>query len=121
MNYKTKNWTIDKLIDLVDECNPDLIIGSSMGGYFADVIGSYTEIDVLLFNPALHSRSIAYEFKYGVGEYKRTIILGQDNARERPHLAISPEGRIGDFAALMDQGRIGCQFFCVTHVGLSLA
>ena len=76
MAYKTKTWSIDKLVELVIKCNPDLIIGSSMGGYFADVLGSHTRIDVLLFNPALHSRSVDYNFKYGNKDYQRTIILG---------------------------------------------
>lgn len=104
MNYKTKNWTIDKLIDLVDECNPDLIIGSSMGGYFADVIGSYTEIDVLLFNPALHSRSIAYDFKYGVGEYKRTIVLGQDDTVILPELTREKVGKSAKIINVVGMG-----------------
>ena len=57
---------------------PDLIIGSSMGGYVADIIGSQLGVDVLLFNPALHSRSIDinYGVSYGTETYKRTIILG---------------------------------------------
>ena len=57
---------------------PDLIIGSSMGGYVADIIGSQLGVDVLLFNPALHSRSIDtnYRVNYGTETYKRTIILG---------------------------------------------
>ena len=36
----------------------DLIIGSSMGGYFAYELGKHFDIPVLLLNPALHSRSI---------------------------------------------------------------
>ena len=56
---------------------PDLIIGSSMGGYVADIIGSQLGVDVLLFNPALHSRSIDnFNVNYGSQQYKRTIILG---------------------------------------------
>ena len=62
---------------------PDLIIGSSMGGYIADIIGSILGVDVLLFNPALHSRSIDFDFDndtpYGGQNYKRTIILGTDD------------------------------------------
>ena len=49
---------------------PDLIIGSQLG------------VDVLLFNPALHSRSIDtnYGVNYGTETYKRTIVLGtKDN------------------------------------------
>jgi predicted esterase YcpF (UPF0227 family) len=62
---------------------PDLIIGSSMGGYIADIIGSQLGVDVLLFNPALHSRSIEFDFDGGVGyggeNYKRTIVLGTED------------------------------------------
>ena len=55
---------------------PDLIIGSSMGGYVADVIGSRLGVDVLLFNPALHSRTIPVNHEYYSNQYKRTIVLG---------------------------------------------
>ena len=62
---------------------PDLIIGSSVGGYVADIIGSILGVDVLLFNPALHSRSINFDFDndtpYGGENYKRTIILGTED------------------------------------------
>jgi len=104
MKYKTKNWTIDKLIDLVDECNPDLIIGSSMGGYIADVLGSYTGIEVLLFNPALHSRSIGYEFKYGAGEYKRTIVLGEDDTVILPELTREKVGKSAKIINVVGMG-----------------
>ena len=55
---------------------PDLIIGSSMGGYVADVIGSRLGVDVLLFNPALHSRTIPVNHEHYSNQYKRTIVLG---------------------------------------------
>ena len=62
---------------------PDLIIGSSVGGYVDDIIGSILGVDVLLFNPALHSRSIDFDFDngtpYGGENYKRTIILGTED------------------------------------------
>ncbi|MDB4378136.1 hypothetical protein N9Z41_00050 [bacterium] len=72
---------------------PDLIIGSSMGGYIADIIGSQLGVDVLLFNPALHSRSIELEFDnndpYGNLEYKRTIILGTEDSVINPEVTKS--------------------------------
>jgi|TARA_B110001469_G_scaffold121005_1_gene130092 predicted esterase YcpF (UPF0227 family) len=58
---------------------PDLIIGSSMGGYVADVIGSRLGVDVLMFNPALHSREIAVNHEYYSNQYKRTIVLGTED------------------------------------------
>ena len=59
---------------------PDLIIGSSIGGYVADIIGSQLGVDVLLFNPALHNRTMIREFNedYGSQGYKRTIVLGTE-------------------------------------------
>jgi predicted esterase YcpF (UPF0227 family) len=67
---------------------PDLIIGSSMGGYVADIIGSQLGVDVLLFNPALHNRTIIREFNedYGSEPYKRTIVLGTEDKVINPEL-----------------------------------
>jgi len=72
MDYK--NLNLDKFILTLGI--PDLIIGSSMGGYIADIIGSRLGVDVLLFNPALHSRSINVDYEYYGNTYNRTIILG---------------------------------------------
>ena len=59
---------------------PDLIIGSSIGGYVADIIGSQLGVDVLLFNPALHSRKgMEFNEDYGSQKYKRTIVLGTED------------------------------------------
>ena len=58
---------------------PDLIIGSSMGGYVADIIGSHLSVDVLLFNPALHSRTIPVNHEYYSNYYERTIVLGTED------------------------------------------
>lgn len=59
---------------------PDLIIGSSMGGYFADAIGSHLDIQVLLFNPALHSRSIEPEgVTYGETNWVRHMVVGTED------------------------------------------
>lgn len=104
MEYKNKHWSIDKLIDLVDECNPDLIIGSSMGGYLADVIGSYTGIEVLLFNPALHSRTLNYNLQYGKDGYKRTIILGKDDNIILPERT---KELVGDAAEIIEIENMG--------------
>jgi len=75
MNYETLD--LDEFIYTLGM--PDLIIGSSMGGYVADIIGSRLGVDVLLFNPALHSRSIDLDYDYYSNRYKRTIILGTED------------------------------------------
>jgi len=68
---------------------PDLIIGSSMGGYVADIIGSRLGVDVLLFNPALHSREIDPEYEYYGNTYKRTIVLGTEDNVINPEITKS--------------------------------
>ena len=85
MNYETLD-----LYDLMGKIGkPDLIIGSSMGGYVADILGSHLGVDVLLFNPALHSRSIEIDSDgelYGDKNYKRTIILGTEDDVINPEM-----------------------------------
>ena len=67
---------------------PDLIVGSSMGGYIADIIGSQLGVDVLLFNPALHSRRSVFQFNenYGSQKYKRTVVLGTEDDVINPEI-----------------------------------
>lgn len=55
MDYKEPGL-FQKMLKKVKELQPQLLIGSSMGGYFAYQIATHTGIPVLLFNPAIHSR-----------------------------------------------------------------
>jgi len=84
MDYKTLD--LEEFIETLGM--PDLIIGSSMGGYVADIIGSHLSVDVLLFNPALHNRTLIREFNedYGSQGYKRTIVLGTEDKVINPEL-----------------------------------
>jgi len=76
IDYETLN--LDEFIETLGM--PSLIIGSSMGGYVADIIGSQLGVDVLLFNPALHSRKGKdFNEDYGSQKYKRTIVLGTED------------------------------------------
>jgi predicted esterase YcpF (UPF0227 family) len=56
INYRDDN-ILGKLLNDINNLKPDLIIGSSMGGYAAYLIGSALQIPTLLFNPAVISRS----------------------------------------------------------------
>jgi predicted esterase YcpF (UPF0227 family) len=67
----------EELLNKAKLALPDLLIGSSMGGYFADVLGSRTGTTVLLFNPALHSCSIEINLEYGEENYKRHFVVGE--------------------------------------------
>ena len=79
MDYNIPN--LFNLLLAVGKANkPDLIIGSSMGGYFADALGSHLDVEVLLFNPALHSRSIEpIGVTYGETNWKRNFVVGTED------------------------------------------
>ena len=79
MDYNIPN--LFNLLLAVGKANkPDLIIGSSMGGYFADALGSHLDVEVLLFNPALHSRSIEpIGVTYGETNWERNFVVGTED------------------------------------------
>ena len=56
MQYHDPDLFIE-MLELVRDFEPDLLIGSSMGGYFAYMISTHTNIPVMLFNPAMHHRT----------------------------------------------------------------
>ena len=61
MNYESPK-AFEEMLTMCAVEGFDLIIGSSMGGYFAHQIASHFEdTRVMLFNPAFHSRSIQPE------------------------------------------------------------
>lgn len=57
INYKDPS-TFNKLLKEIKRMQPDLIVGSSMGGYVSYLIGSKLAIPTLLFNPAMVGRSM---------------------------------------------------------------
>lgn len=78
MEYSNPLLFQDLLELAIYSSKPDLIIGSSMGGYFADALGSHLGVEVLLFNPALHSRRFEPGgVTYGENNYKRHIVVGE--------------------------------------------
>jgi uncharacterized protein len=62
---------------------PDIIIGSSMGGYFAYNLAKELDIKAILFNPALHSRSFQPDItKIENGKFNpfMHLVLGKNDA-----------------------------------------
>ncbi len=47
----------NELMGMVESFQPDLIIGSSMGGHAGLMLANYYNINAIVFNPAIHSRS----------------------------------------------------------------
>ena len=56
MDY-TRDDIFSFLIKTVESVKPDVIIGSSMGGFTAYMLGALYNIKVIAFNPAFHSRA----------------------------------------------------------------
>lgn len=57
IDYRKSNIE-EELMYMVESFSPDLIIGSSMGGFVGMLLANHYNIDCLVFNPALHSRPI---------------------------------------------------------------
>lgn len=78
----TRADIFDFLIKTVNEFKPDYIIGSSMGGYSAFILGALYKIPVLAFNPALHSRTLEPSFPDFVKHHfpqEFTVVLGDQD------------------------------------------
>lgn len=90
INYKDSDIE-RQLIKMVVNFDPDLIIGSSMGGYAALLLGNFFEVNVIAFNPAVHSRSFNPDFKR-LGnvdtnvKFKPLIILGMEDDIVNPEI-----------------------------------
>jgi len=82
MDYETNPNLFNETLELVNTFKPDLIIGSSMGGYFAECLATNYPTEVLLFNPA-SINDIKYLQEYNInptmGKHKLngTAILGE--------------------------------------------
>ena len=85
MEYKTKAKTIfDSILAEGKLIQPDLIVGSSMGGYFAESLATHIDTKLLLFNPAtINSESYLKEFEIktfmGNLKPKGSVVLGMND------------------------------------------
>ena len=91
MDYKDpmlQNW-----VDFVmRQFQPDLIIGSSMGGYVADTLAQKYGVPAILFNPALHNRSFdpaiesLIEGEQADLQKKKIVVLGKNDQVIPPYI-----------------------------------
>ena len=89
MDY-TKEDIFEEWLDYVKNEEPDLLIGSSMGGYFAMALATHTGIPVLVFNPAIHSRSIEIKgLESGTEKLAGLVVLGKKDEVINPGPTIS--------------------------------
>lgn len=88
MDYRDKNL-FAKVLKEVQSNNIDLLIGSSMGGWFAYNISTITGTPCLLFNPAVQGRSFDPIVSNGNKRAKHTIILGKQDEVIDPNKTIN--------------------------------
>ena len=101
INYENPE-AFEEILDLCIAEEFDMIIGSSMGGYFAHAIGTTLGTPVIMFNPALHSRSFdPYGVVCGQKPIDGVCVLGMNDdvidplatvkmLENEPKLAIMP-------------------------------
>ena len=81
-----------KMFFTMQDLKPDLIIGSSMGGYVADILAEKYGVPAILFNPALHNRSFDPAIEYPIeGEQadlqeRKVVVLGKDDKVIPPYI-----------------------------------
>ena len=80
MQYEKQN-AFHLALKCAKKFKPDLIVGSSMGGYFAFHIGTHLPTNLVLLNPALQRRSKEYEHPED-GKYQPEIwaLLGKNDS-----------------------------------------
>ncbi len=81
-----------KLAHIMENFQPDLIIGSSMGGYVGEILAETYGVPAILFNPALHNRSFDPAIEYPIeGEQadlqeRKVVVLGKDDDVIPPYI-----------------------------------
>jgi hypothetical protein len=88
MDYRD-HGLFDRVLKEVKENDIDLLIGSSMGGWFAYCISTITGIPALLFNPAVQGRSFDPYVKSGNKRSKHTVVLGKMDEVIDPNKSLS--------------------------------
>lgn len=78
MNYKD-NSLFAKTLNDIKRLDIDVLIGSSMGGWFAYCISTLTGIPTILFNPAFHSRSFSPNVQLGSKKANHIVVLGKND------------------------------------------
>ena len=84
MDYTDPDLNI-KLLYIMGDLNPDLIIGSSMGGYVADILAEKYGKPAILFNPALHNRTFEpaiyppFAGEEAEIQEKKVVVLGKED------------------------------------------
>jgi predicted acylesterase/phospholipase RssA len=91
MDYKNP-MVQNELEFIMRQFDPDIIIGSSMGGYAADILAQKYGKPAILFNPALHNRSFEPAIEPLVAgeeadlQDRKIVILGKNDEVIPPYI-----------------------------------
>ena len=99
MEYKRNPHLFQDILEEIKKLDePDLIIGSSMGGYFAYMLAShFKNAEVILFNPALKERSVEFRNVIkGKYEVRGTIALSEKDRVIDPKVTLQHLDEIGE-------------------------
>lgn len=82
MDYRGKPGLFNEVLRL--SRGSSLLVGSSIGGWFGYIISTKTGCPTLLFNPAVHSRSIDFDIQIGEMPSTHHVLLGNNDAVINP-------------------------------------
>jgi len=102
----------EELMYMVESFQPDLIIGSSMGGYCGLLLANHYKVDCLVFNPAIHSRPMEPNLK--------SLILSDIDPSFIPVVVLGMEDTIIDPAKsedILEQVEFHCDIERVEGLG----
>lgn len=88
IDYYSNSAAIDFILSEIENQNIDVVIGSSMGGFAAYYVSTALEKPALLFNPALHQRSVEQEvpsFLINTHNLKQFVLGAQDDVVNPAH------------------------------------
>ena len=102
LNYYANPKLYLKILKRMLDFKPKLIVGSSMGGYFALHLGTHFSTNILLLNPALPYRTIEPEIvEDGQQKSKLWALLGKNDNVIDP---IMNENILKGFGAIIKKG-----------------
>ncbi|MFP4528446.1 MAG: YqiA/YcfP family alpha/beta fold hydrolase [Candidatus Kapaibacterium sp.] len=82
IEYRTYEGDIklfNDLAEMIKKGDYELIIGSSMGGYFGFYLSEFCRVPAVLFNPALHSRTLEVPVERNYTDTKKYLLLGRED------------------------------------------
>jgi esterase/lipase len=102
MDYRNDTDLFNNVLSHLKQNPVDLLIGSSMGGYFAYCLSTHLGVRTLLFNPAVHSRPIEPIVSMGDLKSNNLIVLGTEDTVIKPQPTVEFFKSVGDSTIMFE-------------------